>query len=70
MSVCSLRESQPPLGIHDIYSVSAEPPAKPIMLQSVSDRIGTPSVKIDPSKVLHVCGVSVSHVFDSGSGAG
>ena len=45
------------LGMHDIYYGTALPPhRKPIPLVNANDRIGQPTLKVDPSKVVAVGG--------------
>ncbi|MGW0019104.1 acetyl-CoA hydrolase/transferase family protein [Rhodococcus sp. NPDC003382] len=42
-------------GIHDVYYGTALPPnRKPIMLTGVEDRIGQPTLRVDPAKVVAV----------------
>ncbi|KAG2388412.1 hypothetical protein C9374_000576 [Naegleria lovaniensis] len=41
-------------GIHDIYEVADPPHRKPFLIEKVQDRIGTPGLKIDMSKVIAV----------------
>jgi succinate CoA transferase len=41
-------------GFHDIYELENPPFRQPIMLTRVRDRIGTMTVKIDPSKILGI----------------
>jgi succinyl-CoA:acetate CoA-transferase len=38
-------------GIHDIYIPDSPPNRKPIPLNSVTDRIGTPYIEVDPEKI-------------------
>jgi len=38
-------------GIHDIYVLDSPPRRKPILLSSVTDRIGTPYIQLDPQKI-------------------
>lgn len=41
-------------GIHDVYEPLDPPYRKPIMIEKVTDRIGTPYLQIDPKKVVGV----------------
>lgn len=41
-------------GMHDIYELENPPHRNTIPLYSVSDRIGTPTVKVDPSKIVAI----------------
>jgi len=38
-------------GIHDIYIPDSPPKRKPIPINSVTDRIGTPYIEVDPEKI-------------------
>lgn len=42
------------IGIHDVYEPLDPPSRKPIPIEKVTDRIGTPYLQIDPKKVLGV----------------
>ncbi len=42
------------IGIHDVYEPQDAPNRKPIMIEKVTDRIGTPYLQLDPSKVIGV----------------
>lgn len=54
--IIELNEAMPATlrGIHDIYEPLDPPSREPIPIRRVSDRIGSPVVKIDPSKVICV----------------
>lgn len=41
-------------GVHDVYSPARPPHTKPIPIEKVGDRIGTPYIKCDPSKVVAI----------------
>ena len=41
-------------GVHDVYSPARPPHTKPIPIERVGDRIGTPYIKCDPSKVVAI----------------
>ncbi len=41
-------------GMHDIYEPEAPPARKAIPVYSPSDRIGTPYIKVDPSKIVGI----------------
>lgn len=41
-------------GMHDIYSIAPAPDTQPIPLLKPDDRIGSPFLKVDPSKVVAV----------------
>lgn len=41
-------------GVHDVYSPARPPHTKPIPIERVGDRIGTPYIKVDPAKVVAV----------------
>ena len=41
-------------GVHDVYSPARPPYTKPIPIEKVGDRIGTPYIKVDPEKVVAV----------------
>lgn len=41
-------------GIHDIFSPKKAPDTEPIMILKPSDRIGTPYIKCDPSKIVAI----------------
>jgi acetyl-CoA hydrolase len=41
-------------GLHDIYQPLDPPHRQPIPLTNVSDRIGTPFIKVDPSKIAGI----------------
>ena len=41
-------------GIHDMYIPDSPPKRKPIPLNSVTDRIGTPYIEVDPEKIKGV----------------
>ena len=41
-------------GVHDVYSPARPPHTKPIPIERVSDRIGTPYIKVEPTKVVAV----------------
>jgi len=41
-------------GVHDIYSQAHHPPSNPIPITKVDDRVGSTSIKIDPSRVCVV----------------
>lgn len=41
-------------GVHDIYEVGEQGKRDPIQLTSVSDRIGTPGIPVDPDKVVGI----------------
>ncbi len=41
-------------GLHDLYEAANPPARREIPIYSASDRIGTPTLKIDPSKILGI----------------
>ncbi|MBA4699174.1 MAG: succinate CoA transferase [Ruminococcus sp.] len=41
-------------GIHDVFSPQKAPNTEPIMIMKPSDRIGTPYIKCDPSKIVAI----------------
>ena len=41
-------------GVHNVYSPERPPHTKPIPIERVGDRIGTPYIKCDPSKVVAI----------------
>ncbi|HSH24474.1 MAG TPA: acetyl-CoA hydrolase/transferase family protein [Massilibacterium sp.] len=51
-------------GIHDFYTPEEQGKRKPIPLEKPSDRIGTPYIKVDPSKIR---GIVISEITDSPS---
>ncbi|MEX1118974.1 MAG: acetyl-CoA hydrolase/transferase family protein [Terrimicrobiaceae bacterium] len=52
-------------GLHDIYEPADPPHRLPIPLLNCSDRIGTPHIQVDPSKIV---GVVETHLPDESGG--
>lgn len=51
-------------GIHDFYTPEEQGKRKPILIEKPSDRIGTPYIKVDPSKIR---GIVISEISDTPS---
>lgn len=49
------------MGLHDIYELENPPYRKPIPLLKPQDRIGYPTIKVDPKKII---GVVETHISD------
>ena len=46
--------SKKSMGLHDVYEPLDPPSRQPIMLNSVSDRLGKPYIQVDPSRIVGV----------------
>jgi succinate CoA transferase len=46
-------------GLHDIYEIAPPPRTKPIPLLTAMDRIGTPTFKVDPAKIIGIVSTNV-----------
>ena len=47
------------MGMHDVYELERPPHRRPIMIEHASDRIGVPSVEVDPAKIAAVVEVNI-----------